>query len=142
MRGVVRRFVSLVSLAMWIGSIVFFSLLATPTIFRALSRYDAGEVVAAMFPKYRRHRGLVHEFVQSRGTIVFLESKPDGLYVGSLAGVVLGAVAGLLVVRGHLLTSGAGDVPFISITQLGYEIFFAALGLKGVAETATSNPMA
>jgi len=52
MLTVILRFVYLLSLALWIGSIVFFSFLAAPSIFRVLPREEAGKVVTAIFPKY------------------------------------------------------------------------------------------
>jgi hypothetical protein len=83
--------------------------------------------------------GLVHEFAQSGGRIVFFQQNRDGLYLGSLAGVVLGAVAGILVIRGHLIGSDPGAAPLGSVTQLSYECFFAGLALKGVSEAASGT---
>src|SRR5574341_1592502 len=76
--------------------------------------------------------GLAHELAQSGGKILFFQRRQDGMYLGSVAGIVLGAVAGILVIRGHLIASTA-DAPSISAIQLSYEIFFAGLGLTGVA---------
>lgn len=96
--------------------------------------------------------GLFHELAQSGGKIFFFRKAKDGLYLGSMTGMVLGVVAGLLVARSYTLPQ-ARDVATIdrnqptSATQaepfdvgLSLEIFFAALGLKGVAEAATSSP--
>jgi len=82
--------------------------------------------------------GLVHEIAQSGGKILFFQKHQDGMYLGAVSGIVLGAVAGVLVVRGHLIASVA-DIPSVSATQLSYEVFFAGLGLKGVAEAAGGN---
>ena len=49
---VTLRFIYLLALALWVGSMTFFSFLATPTIFKVLPRDEAGTVVTAMFPKY------------------------------------------------------------------------------------------
>ncbi|MBI5749904.1 MAG: DUF4149 domain-containing protein [Nitrospinae bacterium] len=46
------RFIHLSSLVVWIGSIVFFSFIAAPGIFKALPRDTAGDVVGEIFPKY------------------------------------------------------------------------------------------
>jgi hypothetical protein len=46
------RFIHLSSLVVWIGSIVFFSFIAAPGIFKALPRETAGDVVGEIFPKY------------------------------------------------------------------------------------------
>ncbi len=49
---VLIHFIHLLSLVMWIGSIIFFSFFAAPAVFRVLDRQQAGEVVGAIFPKY------------------------------------------------------------------------------------------
>lgn len=46
------RWVYLLSLSVWIGSMVFFSFFAAPSIFQVLPREEAGKVVSAIFPKY------------------------------------------------------------------------------------------
>ena len=96
--------------------------------------------------------GLFHELAQSGGKIFFFRKAKDGLYLGSMTGMVLGVIAGLLVARSYTPPQ-ARDAAAIdrnqpaSATQaepfdvgLSLEIFFAALGLKGVAEAATSSP--
>lgn len=76
--------------------------------------------------------GLVHEIAQSGGKILFFERKLDGMYLGSLAGAVLGAVAGLLAVRGLIIDPAAAP----SATQLVYEALIAGIALKGITEAA------
>lgn len=83
--------------------------------------------------------GLVHEIAQSGGKIMFFQRHKDGMYLGSLAGIVLGAVAGILVIRGHLIASASGATLEVSKIQLTYEIFIAGLALKGVTEAAGGN---
>jgi hypothetical protein len=83
--------------------------------------------------------GLVHEVAQSGGKIAFFEKYEDGLYLGALAGVALGAVAGILVIRGHLIARTSGTELSVSMTQLAYEVFTAGLALKGVVEAAGGN---
>jgi len=82
-----------------------------------------------------RPGGLAHEVAQSGGKILFFERKLDGFYIGSLGGVILGAVAGLLAARGFIVNPSTlmagpqpGPIPMI------FEIFFAGLALKGVTE--------
>lgn len=79
--------------------------------------------------------GITHEIAQSGGKILFFERNQDGVYLGCVAGLVLGAVAGILVVRGFLV----GDASWASATQLAYETFLAGLGFKGIAEAATGK---
>lgn len=76
--------------------------------------------------------GLAHEIAQSGGKVLFFQKYQDGMYLGSLAGIVLGAVAGLLVVRGDLAAAASS----VNTVQLTYEIFIAGLALKGVTEAA------
>src|SRR3989442_15952757 len=46
------RFVHLLALGLWIGSVVFFSLVAAPGLFGALPRDAAGRAGSALFPRY------------------------------------------------------------------------------------------
>jgi len=46
------RYVLLLALVLWIGGIVFFSFIASPSIFKILPREQAGLVVGDIFPKY------------------------------------------------------------------------------------------
>jgi len=46
------KFLYLLSLAFWIGSIFFFSLFTAPSIFKVLPRETAGELISNIFPQY------------------------------------------------------------------------------------------
>ena len=46
------RYLLLLTLVVWIGGIVFFSFIASPSIFKILPREQAGQVVGDIFPKY------------------------------------------------------------------------------------------
>jgi uncharacterized membrane protein len=48
----VLRYVLLLTLVLWIGGIVFFSFIASPSIFKTLPREQAGQVVGDIFPRY------------------------------------------------------------------------------------------
>jgi uncharacterized membrane protein len=50
--SVLLRYVLLLTLVLWIGGIVFFSFIASPSIFKTLPREQAGQVVSDIFPKY------------------------------------------------------------------------------------------
>src|SRR2546428_4446616 len=52
MLTVILRFIYLLSIALWIGGMAFFSFMAAPSIFKVLAREEAGKVVADIFPKY------------------------------------------------------------------------------------------
>ena len=81
--------------------------------------------------------GLIHEMVQSGGKILFFERKLDGYYVGALAGMVLGSVAGLLTVRGLIADPDLAKNMF----EVGYQTFLAGLALKGIVDAATGEPV-
>ena len=46
------NFFYLMSLVVWVGSIIFFSFFGAPSIFKILDRETAGDVVGDIFPKY------------------------------------------------------------------------------------------
>lgn len=46
------RFVHLLSVTVWVGMLVFFTLFATPALFKYLPRETAGDVVGVLFPRY------------------------------------------------------------------------------------------
>jgi hypothetical protein len=48
----VVRFLTLLALGCWIGTIVFFSFVVAPTVFGLLGAAQAGPVVGALFPHY------------------------------------------------------------------------------------------
>ena len=48
----IAKFFHLMSLVVWIGSIIFFSFFGAPSIFKVLDRSLAGDVVGSIFPKY------------------------------------------------------------------------------------------
>jgi len=77
--------------------------------------------------------GLIHEMVQSGGKILFFERKLDGFYIGGIAGMILGAVAGLLIAHGLLSSS--------DLSEIGYQAFLAGLGLKGIVDAASGQPI-
>ncbi len=46
------RYVHLVALVVWIGGVIFFSLVAAPTLFQSLPREVAGRATSVIFPRY------------------------------------------------------------------------------------------
>ncbi len=50
--AVALRAVYLLAVAVWVGTLVFFSFAATPAIFSTLPRDEAARAVAALFPAY------------------------------------------------------------------------------------------
>jgi uncharacterized membrane protein len=50
--SVLLRYLLLLAVVVWIGGIVFFSFIASPSVFKLLPREQAGQVVGDIFPKY------------------------------------------------------------------------------------------
>lgn len=80
--------------------------------------------------------GVVHEFAQSGGKVVKFEAHTDGLYLGSAAGLILGAVAGALAVQGTVVLAAETAGLVVNPVALAYTAFLAGLALKGVTEAA------
>lgn len=99
--------------------------------------------------------GLIHEIAQSGGKIFFLQKRDDGLNLGSLAGMALGSVAGIIVLQGYLAPPTACPAKLSEAakieacqavekqqkanTSLLIEMFLAGLALKGVSQAAASS---
>lgn len=80
--------------------------------------------------------GLMHELAQSGGKILFFTKKDDGVYLGSVSGIMLGGITGVIAVHAMPLPD-TGQPAFYQ--NLAYETFMAGLGLKGLVEAAAGN---
>ena len=49
---IILRFLHLLSLAVWIGGMIFLVVIGAPSIFKVLPRESAGDVLGDIFPKY------------------------------------------------------------------------------------------
>ena len=97
--------------------------------------------------------GLVHEFGQSGGKLLFFKRAEDGIYLGALAGMFMGMVVGALAVQGLFTQqplAGNQQQPVAVGTpnaqqpapaprqplavEAFYTAFLAGLALKGFAE--------
>ena len=78
--------------------------------------------------------GLMHELAQSGGKVLFFAKKDDGVYLGSVSGMMLGGISGMIAAHA-IPVSPAGP----EFQNLAYETFMAGLGLKGLAEAAAGN---
>lgn len=85
--------------------------------------------------------GLVHEFGQSGGKILFFKRAEDGIFLGAFAGMFMGMVAGALAVQGLFSQAPA---PITAQRPLAVEAFYTAflagLALKGFAEAVGGQP--
>ena len=69
--------------------------------------------------------GLVHELVQSKGSIVLPSDREDGIYLGSVFGLLLGATAGVIALQTGQPSAASS--------------FLTGLALKGVSEAAAGK---
>lgn len=104
------RFLFLLSMALWVGGMFFFSSIAAPSIFKTLDRTLAGDVVTAIFRKY-------YLLGYACGTVAILtsaltwasETAPNHLaYV--LTMLCLVAMVGLFVYSGEVVRPEAHRV--------------------------------
>jgi hypothetical protein len=84
------RCVYLLSLAVWLGTIVFFSFVVAPTVFSALPRAEAGQVVSAIFPIYYRVGYVCGAALLLTSLVLWRSARPASRR--RVLGVALGAV--------------------------------------------------
>lgn len=85
--------------------------------------------------------GLVHEFGQSGGKILFLKREEDGIYLGAFAGMFMGMIAGALSVQGLFNQTAATTTQSPLAVEALYTAFLAGLALKGFAEAVGGQPI-
>ena len=96
---VIVKFLHLMSLSIWVGSIVFFSFFAAPSIFKKLPREAAGDVVGDIFPKYRAI-GYASSAVLLVTLAIMMNSEKDSQYSRPVLLVLMAAIglySGLVV---------------------------------------------
>lgn len=88
------KYLHLLTLVTWLGSMIFFSLVAAPAIFKGFEKKQAGEIVGVLFPKYF----LLEEIaaVVAIATLGFIATK-IGFGGGVKVGFILLALMGGLV---------------------------------------------
>jgi hypothetical protein len=72
--------------------------------------------------------GFIHDIAKNKGIITLPKRINNELYLGSLLGILLGAVCGLLAIP----TAGAGTEKVASVA------FFSGIGFKGLGEAITT----
>lgn len=84
------RFLHLVAIAAWVGSILFFSFVGAPTIFAVLPRDLAGRAVSAIFPRYYL-LGLIAGAVALASALILgaLSGRRDPAFAASLVLLVV-----------------------------------------------------
>ena len=95
--------VYLLALGGWLGGMIFFSFITTPTIFSALARPEAGKVIHALFPRYYAF-GYVAGIV-SAGLAIWFAVKRDNKLWWSAASIALVVAVGLTFYAGMSVRS-------------------------------------
>jgi uncharacterized membrane protein len=98
------RFVHLLAIGLWIGSVVFFSLVAAPSLFGSLPRDLAGRAVSAIFPRY-------YAFGGACGLVAILSGLLLGARRPSWGRLLMIELALLAVMMGLVLYSGRVILP-------------------------------
>jgi uncharacterized membrane protein len=98
------RFIHLMTLGLWIGSVVFFSLVAAPGLFGTLPRDLAGRAVSAIFPRY-------YAFGAACGLIALLSGLLLGAKQVSWGRLLIVELALLALMTGIVLYSGRVVLP-------------------------------
>lgn len=85
------RFLYLVALAVWVGSVVFFSFGVAPSVFGALPRPQAGDAIAVIFPVYYAFGGIAGALVCLLGWLIWRRPRERGWRLGHtvLASIML-----------------------------------------------------
>jgi hypothetical protein len=87
------KWVYLVALATWVGSIIFFSFVIAPTIFKVLKPEDAAKLQRALFPKYYLV-GIICTGLSFVCVAVLLADRAFGKWPGILSLLLLAATCG------------------------------------------------
>ncbi|MDO9098696.1 MAG: DUF4257 domain-containing protein [Candidatus Methanoperedens sp.] len=77
--------------------------------------------------------GILHEIIQSDGKIVLPTPKTDGVYLGAVYGLIVGAAVGVLSIQSMPETT-------VDISRsLIIQIFSAGLAFKGISDAAAGR---
>jgi hypothetical protein len=87
------RFCYLLALGLWIGEVVFFSFVAAPAIFAAAGPGRAGEVVAAIFPRYYTIGMVAAAVGIGSGVLLARRAAAPGLWGAAVAALAVGFAA-------------------------------------------------
>jgi uncharacterized membrane protein len=133
------RVLYLLALAVWIGEIVFFSFIGAPAIFAVLDRAQAGEVTAAIFPRYYAMATAAGVLAVGMGALLARGASASGLWraavVTLLVGVLATGWAGLVIqpkahqLRPRLQSAAENDPVRVEFARLHR----VAVALNGVS---------
>ncbi len=107
---VILRFLYLLSIVFWIGTMFFFSSSVAPSVFKILPRQMAGEMISAIFPKYYLVAYICGGIALITSILSWLiESHSSGiLYLSRI--VILAIMVGLAIFAGAVIRPQALEV--------------------------------
>jgi len=104
------EFIYLASLAIWLGSLVFFSFVVAPTLFRTCEPQVAGDAVSAIFPLYSR-LGVACGALAAVCAIALARRRDEGTVTGRrLIAAVLTLMIVLTVYSGEAIAPRAAEL--------------------------------
>ena len=102
-------FIYLAAIAVWLGSLVFFSFIVAPSLFRALPADMAGDGVSAIFPLYSR-LGVACGALAALSAIGLARMRQEeGVGNGRLAAVILALMIVLTIYGGEFIAPEAAE---------------------------------
>ncbi len=104
------RFIYILSLIFWIGSIFFFSLIAGPSIFKVLPRETAGNVVTDIFPKYYMIAYICGGIAIITSILSWVTASPSSGTSYLLRIIILAVMLGLATYAGTIIRPQALEV--------------------------------
>ncbi|HEB71511.1 MAG TPA: DUF4149 domain-containing protein, partial [Nitrospirae bacterium] len=120
----VFKYIHLLALVIWIGSVVFFSFIGAPSIFQTVDKKTAGDVVGAIFPKY-----------YLLGYICSLVSLATLGYLGYKAGYAQPVKTGLAIL------AIMGGITFYSGLVIGPKVHSVKYQIRGETDEAKLAPL-
>jgi len=106
--GASLRLIHILTLGLWLGSVVFFSLIVAPTLFGTLGRETAGRAVSAIFPRYYAFGGACGVVALLSGLLLGARQAAWGrLLLIELA--LIAAMTGIVVYSGRVLLPQASQ---------------------------------
>ena len=106
----VLEFAYLAAIAVWLGSLVFFSFVVAPTLFRTLEPQLAGDAVGAIFPLYARLGVACGALAAVSAIALARRRKEEGVGGRRLVAVILALMLVLTIYAGEAIAPRAAEL--------------------------------
>jgi len=101
---VVLRYLHLIALVVWVGGVIFFSLVAAPTLFQSLPREVAGRATSVIFPRYYLVGGIA-------AGVALLTAAAIGLTAGRFSRALVVEIVLIALMGGMTIFAGQVILP-------------------------------